>query len=473
MILHPPRAFFVGFVLVLGESDWTVHAQELNVVQISSNKRTVVDALKTLDSPNTKEQEWVMPFLEKTLQEDPGNSLASTALALQQIRTQDFKAASQTLQQANETQWGGVTRSTNGKAKLLCAINLEDVELANKLFAALVDATQRDAISLAVRKSYCQWLGEIIGTIESPEAKSPIPNDVLLKARKTLLASSEVALSEAFRNQFELAKQKSGRVEAFMAKHRELGDDGLEKIRLELAQQLRQMEIDLNGELQERRDIAAENNSATRSVRLDLAANRERLRQFEQEWATPTAGQPLPMAVPVAPIREWIFVDLFQIRWVTSIVNGRLIEYQIQERRPSWDVETERDAIFQSQMASYNSQLALYKSYQKSLAEWNKLDSNRRAQLQKRRQEIDNENATLRTQLAQLEKDRKDNRGGLVPVKKTIAELKDDLEVVLNVQEAGALGKPHLALRPLKIDPWLISDEKNRLLRLSQGAIVK
>jgi chromosome segregation ATPase len=154
-------------------------------------------------------------------------------------------------------------------------------------------------------------------------------------------------------------------------------------------------------------------------------------------------------------------------------VNGRLIEYQIQERRPSWDVETERDAIFQSQMASYNSQLALYKSYQKSLAEWNKLDSNRRAQLQKRRQEIDNENAILRTQLAQLEKDRKDNRGGLVPVKKTIAELREDWEVVLNVQEAVALGKPHLALRPLKIDPWLISDEKNRLLRLSQGAIVK
>ena len=292
MILQLPRVFSFVFVLVWAVSNQTVHAQELNVVQISSNKRTVLDALKTLDSPNTKEQEWVMPFLEKTLQEDPSNSLASTALALQQIRTQDFKAASQTLLHANETLWGGVTRSTNGKAKLLCAINLEDVALANKLFAALVEATQRDGISLAVRKSYCQWLGEIIGTLESPEAKSPIPNEVLLKARKTLLASSEIALSEAFRNQFELARQKSGRVEAFMAKHRELGDDGLEKIRLELDLQLRQMEIDLNGELQERRDIAAENSSATRSVRLDLAANRERLRQLEQEWATPTAGQP-------------------------------------------------------------------------------------------------------------------------------------------------------------------------------------
>jgi chromosome segregation ATPase len=124
-------------------------------------------------------------------------------------------------------------------------------------------------------------------------------------------------------------------------------------------------------------------------------------------------------------------------------------------------------------MASYNSQLALYKAYQKSLAEWNKLDSNRRAQLQKRRQEIDNESAILRTQLAQLERDRKDNRGGLVPVKKTIAELKEDLEVVLSIQEAIAQGKPHLAFRPIKIDPWLISDEKNRLLRLSQGSIVK
>lgn len=473
MILHPQRMFFFFVVLVLAVSERTVLAQELNVVQISSNKRTVLDALKTLDSPKTTEQEWVMPFLEKTLVEDPKNSLASTALALLQIRTQDFKAASQTLLHANETQWGGVTRSTNGKAKLLCAINLEDVELANKLFAALVDATQRDTISLAVRKSYCQWLGEIIGTIESPNAKSPISNEVLLKARKTLLASSEIVLSEAFRNQFELAKQKSGRVEVFMAKHGELGDDGLEKIRLELDLQLRQMELDLNGELQDRRDIAAENTAATKSVRLDLAANRERLRQFEQEWATPTAGQPLPMAVPVAPIREWIFVDLFQFRWVTSVVNGRLIEYQIQERRPSWDVETERDAIFQSQMSSYTSQLALYKSYQKSLAEWNKLDSNRRTQLQKRRQEIDDENVILRNQLSQLEKDRKDNRGGLVPVKKTIAELKEDLEVVLNIQEAVALGKPHLALLPVKIDPWLISDEKNRLLRLSQGAIVK
>ncbi len=473
MVLHPQRVFFFLFVVALASSARTFHAQDLNVVQVSSSKRTVLDALKTLDSPTTTDQEWVLPFLEKTLEEDPANALASTSLALIQIRAQDFEAASQTLLRANETQWGGITRSTNGKAKLLCAINLEEVELANKLFVALVDATQREAISLAVRKSYCQWLGEIIGTIESPNAKSPIPNEVLQKARKTLLASSEIALSEAFRNQFEIAKQRANRVEAFLAKHRKLGDEGLEKLRLELDLQLRQMELDLNGELQERRDVAAENSSATKSVRLDLAANRERLRQFEREWATPTAGQPLPMAPPVAPVREWIFVDLYQFRWVTSIVNGRLIEYQIQERRPSWDVEAERDAIFQSQMSSYNSQLALYRSYQKSLAEWNKLDSNRRAQLQKLRQEIDNENSILRNQLAQLEKDRKENRGGLVPAKKTIAELKGDLEVILDIQEAVAMGKPHLALRPTKIDPWLISDEKNRLLRLSQGAIVK
>ena len=449
----------------------TLYAQERNVGKSSSNKRTVVDALRTLDSPNTDDLDWVTPFLEKTLKEDPNNALASSTLALIQIREQDFDAASKTLQDANEMELGGVTRSTNGKIRLLCAINLEDIELANKLFIALVDASQKESISLAVRKSYCQWLGEIIGVIESPNARSAIPKEVLTKARKTLLASSEVSLSEAFSNQFDLARQRAGRIEAVLAKHRELGNDGLEKIRIDLEMQLRQLEVDLTGELKERRDLAADNTTETKSVRLGIASNRERLRNFEREWATPTAGQPFPVPLPAAPQREWIFVDLYQFQWVTGIVNGRLIDYQIQERRPSWDIETERDAIFQSQMSSYSSQLAFFKSYQKSLAEWNKLDSNRRAQLQKLRQEIDNENAILRNKLSQLEKDRKDNRGGLVPVKKTIAELKEDLQTILEVQKSVAIGLPHLALRPIKIDPWLMSDEKTRLVRLCQALV--
>lgn len=446
-------------------------AQERNVSKASSNRRSVIDALRTLDSPNAADLGWVAPFLEKTLVDDPSNSLASTTLALKQIRDQDFEAALKTLQDADEKTYGGITRSTNGKVRLLCAINLNDEVLANKLFVALVDATQKESISLAVRKSYGQWLGELIGIIESPSARSPIAKASIAKAKKTLLASSEVALSESFSNQHNVSKQKAARIEAILAKHQELGEDEFEASRLELEKQIGQMEADLSGEIKEKRDFADENNAATKSVRLSIASNRERLRAFEQDWSRPTAGQPFPVPVPIAPQREWIFVDLFQFRWVTAMVNGRFTEYQIQERRPSWDIETERDAIFQSQMASYNSQLALYRTYQKSLAEWNKLDSNRRSQLQKQRQDIDNEHANLRGQLAQLEKERKENRGGLVPVKKSIAELKDELQTIEDVQKAVALRMPHLALRPIKIAPWLISDEKNRLIRLGQGQV--
>jgi hypothetical protein len=458
------------WICLLAWSSNNCGAQEREIAKLS-NKRNVWDALKTVDDLPSEELDWVSPFLEKTIAEEPSNAIASSTLALIQLRAQDFDAVSETLKDANETELGGITRSTNGKLRLLCAINLEDKESANRLFDALVGATQKESISLTVRKSYCEWLGEIIGTIESDEARSPIAKESLTKAKKTLLGTAEVVLSDAFKSQFERANSRAERTRSIIAKHRELGEDGLIELRTKLEDQITKMEEDLSDDLQEKRDFVSENLAATKEVRLGIANNRDRYKAVEREWAQTTPGLPYPVPAPIPPQRELIYVDPYQFRWVTRIVNGRVTEYQIQELRPSWDVEAERDSIYRSQFSFYSSQLELYKSYQREFAEWKKSDTKRRNDLQKVRQEIEDENATLRTQLAQLEKDRKENRGGLAPVKKSISQLKEELQTILDVQRAIAIGRPEMALRPIRIDRWLITEEKNRLVRLGKSVV--
>jgi septal ring factor EnvC (AmiA/AmiB activator) len=152
-------------------------------------------------------------------------------------------------------------------------------------------------------------------------------------------------------------------------------------------------------------------------------------------------------------------------------VNGRRIDSQIQETRPSWDIESERDFIYQSQMAIFHSQNALYQQYQKTLAAWQRQDSERRKQLTERRNELEKQMSQARAELEQVEGERKANVGGNGDIKKAITLLKQELQAFRDVLQAAERGKPQFALRTHRIDPWLISEEKNRLLRLCQDQI--
>ena len=71
--------------------------------------------------------------------------------------------------------------------------------------------------------------------------------------------------------------------------------------------------------------------------------------------------------------------------------------------------------------------------------------------------------------LEDIEAANKENAGGNSDLRKSIQKLKAELGTVRLVLDAAKLGKPYLALRPTKIDPWLLTEEKNRLLKAYSG----
>jgi peptidoglycan hydrolase CwlO-like protein len=130
-----------------------------------------------------------------------------------------------------------------------------------------------------------------------------------------------------------------------------------------------------------------------------------------------------------------------------------------------WDIEAERNSIYESQMAIYSSQMSLYQQYQRDFAAWQKKDDERRRDISDRRKDLENDASQIRTQIEIVSTAMKGNGVGNGDVRKEVAELKLGIKAMEEVIRAADAGKPHLVLRPTRIDPWLITEEKKRLLQ--------
>ncbi len=442
----------------------------------TSNKRTVLDAVRAVDSPLEKDLEWVVAFLEKRVEVNSEDSLANCVLAITQFRTQEFDKAKQSFARANSANTAISTRATNGKFQLLCAINTEDGATATTLFQFLLKACQQESTPLALRKSYCEWMGEVIGVLDSNEAQSPIELELLAKAKKALLGIADIKLSQAFENQYSLSRAKSDQIKKILLQYAEIGDAGMQEMERTMSDELEKLEEILAAAVKESKELSSENQAAVKSLRLEMLGIREQIRRIESDWAKNAPGMPLqvfpPVGPPPLPIRGAIYVDQYYIRNITETVNNQQVTRQVRELRNYRDVEAERNNIYQNQMNLYqtqlnnfNIQLSLFNQYQKNLAEWKKRDEERRNKLTEQRKALEDQNAQTKVKLDALEDVKKDKGSGNTDLRHSIAQLKAEQESVRKVLNAAKTGKPHLALRPITIPPWLITEEKNLLLK--------
>ena len=443
---------------------------------LTSNKRTVLDALRAVDSPLEKEMEWVVAFLEKRVEENSEDSLANCVLAITQFRTQAFDKAKQSFERANSGDTAKSTRATNGKFQLLCAINTEDGATATALFQNLLNACQRESMPLALRKSFCEWMGEVIGVLDSDEAQSPIEVELLAKAKKALLGIAETKLSQAFENQYSLSRAKADEINKVLLQYAEIGDAGIKEMDRTLSDELEKLEEILAAAVKESKELSSENQAAVKSLRLEMVGIREQIRRNETDWTKSAPGMPFPVIPPLGtpqpPYRDAIYVDPYYIRTVTENVNNQLVTRQIRERRDFRDIEAERNIIYQNQMNLYqtqlnnfNIQLSLFSQYQKNLAEWKRRDEDRRNKLTEQRKALEDQYAQVKVKIDALEDFKKDKGSGNIDLRNSIAQLKVEKASVKKVTNAAKTGKPHLALRPITIDPWLLTEEKNLLLK--------
>ena len=447
---------------------------------LAANKRTVIDALRAVDSPLEKDMEWVVAFLEKRVEQNRVDSLANCVLAITQFRSKEFENAKQSFERSNSGDTAKETRATNGKFQLLCAINTDDKETATALFQNLLNACQRESTPFALRKSFCEWIGEVIGVLDSEEAQSPIEHEMLVKAKKLLIGIEETKLSQAFENQYSLSHAKAVEIRKKLLRYAEIGEAGMKDMKRTMSDELEKLEKILAASVKESRELSSENQASIKSLRLETVGIKDQMRRIEADWAKNGPGMPLPMFPPVSPPllpnRDAVFVDPFYTRFVTENVNNQLVTRQIIARRDYRDIDAERNAVYQnqmnlyqSQMNNYNIQLSLFSQYQKNLADWKRREDERRTKLTEKRKTLEDQMVEIKAKIDTLEESRKDNAGGNTDLRNSITQLKAELESIRKVLNAAKTGKPHLALRPITIDPWLLTEEKNLLLKNFAG----
>ncbi len=442
----------------------------------TSTKRTVLDALRDMDTPSEKDLEWVTAFLEARIALNEKDSFANCVLAMTQFRMRDFPSALKSIERSNAGANSKDTRATSGKLQLLCLINIENAVEATRLFQALLNACQRESVPMDLRKSYCEWMGEIIGTLDSTESQSPIDLELLSKARKSLIGIPELKLSQAFENQYSLAHARSQVILKTLTQHQELGDVGLQEMERNMSVELENLEQILASSVKETKEVTGENQATAKSLKQEIASLREQIRRRDAERASVGPGMPAPVfppsGQPVLPNRDAIYVNQFFFRYIIETINQQQFTREIQVPRDLRDIEAERSSIYQNQLNLYNAQLANYKvqvslfsQYQKNLADWNRREEDRRKKLLDERNAFEDKTAQLKLKLDDIEAANKENAGGNSDLRKSIQKLKAELGTVRLVLDAAKLGKPYLALRPTKIDPWLLTEEKNRLLK--------
>jgi len=465
-------AFGIAFPLATWLGNPTV-----SFAQTTQTKRTVLDATRLIDSTSEKDLEWITAFLETSIAKNETDAIANCVLAIIQFRKQEFADALKSVERSNAGDKANLTRATSGRIQLLCAINLEDSSLATKLFQDLLNACQRETAPIALRKTFCEWMGEIIGALDSSEAKSPIDIELLAKAKKSLLGIAETKLSQAFEIQYARSRARADDVRKMLERYEELGDVGMLDLEKNLSSEIEKLAEILAASVKESREMSSENQALAKKLQLTMADLRERIRRVELERVSNGPGMPAPVyppvGRPVAPNLNAIFVDTFFFQIVTEYINNQPVTRRIQVRRDSRDIEAERNSIYQAQLAnyqtqvnSYNQMMSLFSQYQKNFAEWKKSEEQRRNKLADQRKELESQIAQAKTKLDELEGIKKENSDGNTDLRKSIAPIKAELELIRVVLNAAKTGNPFSALRPRTLDPWLITEEKNRLLKL-------
>jgi len=444
----------------------------------AQGKRTVLDAIRAVDGQTEKDLEWVTAFLEESIEKNSSDSMANCVLAIAQFRIREFEKALKSIELANKGDKAKITSATTGKIQLLCAINLEDGATATKLFQGLLNACQRESTPIALRKSFCEWIGEIIGSLDSVEAESPIELELLTKAKKSLIGLAETKLSQAFENQYAKSHVRANEIRKVLAKYVDLGDAGMQELERTMSDEYEKLEQILYAAVDDSKEMTSENKDVAKRLRDDLKNILQQLRKKELENSINGPGMPIPVfpppPQPIAPIRGAIYVFPFFDRTIVENINNQQITRVVQVPRNPVDIERERDAIFQRQLTEHqnlfsiwSNQKSNHEQYKKDYVEWTKREEQRRKVLKQERKELEGQLAQIKIDLEEIAKVKKENSDDNADLRKSIVQLKGELERVRVVLNAAKTGKPFLALRPRTVDTWLITDEKNRLLKLA------
>lgn len=394
-------------------------------------------------------------------QESPGEALAVLAERAARYSPEELES----------------TRGTALRIALVAALMKNDAaaaELAFKDLVRLVVAEKSDSLDLRLA---AHAIGSTVAMLEADVAKSPIPANVLAIGTGRMLQSNVRGVEAAYQAAYAVDNETAV---ALVQKLELIATKGFDVVAADNAARLAAVEARV-AELNEQKKATSE---IIRNTQEQIEQNKLDQRKLSKEIASltaqsraPTPGHPGPRPLPPTPPprRNSIAVEQYETRtdYENYYRDGQQVRVPVtrQVRRPQYEIDRERDAIFDRLIHEYDLRIEAYRRvetvYQNALASWTDADKRRRSELSEKRAELE----ARRTELvadSQVSKDEKNDSARALKGKRTAQEQEQfELQIQSLAINAFQAQKIHTAFRPPHYTTLVWPQEKVLLQRYS------
>ena len=398
---------------------------------------------------------------------------ALTTLALFQLRQQDYEAAAGTLKRLATQFSPAQLQARRGailRMSLVVALARDDAAAADAAFKDLVRMVASEQGDTIDHKLVATSIGTTVGMLGVARAQSPLNARVLQIGSEQMQSSKLRGVGVHYQAAHENSLE---RTEALLANLVRIEKEGLDAVAADLAQRLEVLK-QRSSELLEQKELTGEVIRNTREQvdqnTLDIRKLASDINRINLQLRQPTPGHPgpkrdAPRPLPSArliPVEEYETVNDYD----TIIQNGQSVRVPVtrQVRRPQYEIDNERNRIYNQLRSEYDRAVAEYRNYEanynRSLASWVGEDQRRRQELNKDKADLEVKRNDLVAANKAINDDKKESAKDL-KIKRTQAEQEEfDVELLGIAVQASRDGKPHSAFRPQHFAPLNWTQEK-------------
>lgn len=437
------------------------------------------DGLKLIDTSSPADIMAARSILEQAGKKERLPAAAQCTLALCHLRQEEPGEALKALAEHASAYTAAEQETTRGLAlriNLVAALMLEDAsaaELAFKDLVRLVVAEKADQLDLRLA---AHSIGSTVAMLEIDLAKSPIPAKALAIGSERMLVSKVRGVEAAYRAAYGEDSERAG---ALMQSFELIADKGLDFVTADNAVRqatLKSRVLELDEQKKFTSEIIRNTQDQIDQNTLDQRKLAKEISALSAKERQPTPGHPGPKAPPPPPPprRSTINVEEYEIRTDYEYFNdqnGQQIRRPVtrQVRRPQYEIDRERDAVYSGFLRDYEHQMADYRqydtTYKAGLASWSEADRRRRQELSDKKAEAEARRAELIADSQEFKEEKKDSARQLKG--KRTAQQQEEFELQIQSEALAAFqsGKTYTAFRPPHFSTILWSQEKVLLQR--------
>ncbi len=436
-------------------------------------------ATQKLDSQSQDVAQLAETWLRKELANPQAPIEAAWSLALFCYKRGDMMALKRVIEAIGKRYPNPPSEITMAfdRFRLSVAIFEEDRPTAETAFNRLVRAILSDQVPKADKLLDAATIGTVIGMLEPDAALSPISDEILAVAKRSLDAMESSNTKNVFAIALADSRARSKLVKDLLIL---IEGQGIDQLKAD-----HQANLDeLAAQQATVKEIIKASDEISRNAEEQIKANRVSIRRINQHlaslaknWQQTTPGYPGPeKPAPVRPVKSAISVDPYKTEYVNvTDSNGNQTSSLRRVDRSYAEQELEREQRFGELDLDYRREKSIYDlylpKYRAALAGWQSADRARRDKIKTEQKQSEARKVEMEAKIEENESERKDVSKQLVETRTKVKILQLNTNVSTEVLRANATGKPQSTFRPGFFETISVGDEKSRLLKLSQEKI--